>query len=145
MRSGTGTARGVGHTNTGQNHNANRSGSTRSSVLSNRPTATGNGSATGNRSSAAQKFAGWGSGNVATGVGAGNGSYGFSGWGPGYRRGGYGSGYGSGYGNGGYGSGYGSGYGNGGYGRSNGQYVWIFIPSLGWVMVPIRLLLMLGI
>jgi hypothetical protein len=51
-----------------------------------------------------------------------------------------------GYGNGGYGYGNG-GYGYRGWGNGNGNsgYVWVFIPSLGWVMIPIRVLLMLGL
>jgi len=42
-----------------------------------------------------------------------------------------------GYGNGGYG-----GY---GYGNRNPGYVWVYIPSRGWVRVPIRVLLRLGL
>jgi hypothetical protein len=58
---------------------------------------------------------------------------GFSGWG--YRNGGYG------YGN----HGFGSGYGGCCEGNRNSGYVWVFVPSLGWVLVPIRLLLFLGL
>ena len=96
-------------------------------------------------------YSGWGNSNGNVGVasaaaGYGNGGYGFSGWGSGYGQSGYGNG-GNGYGYGGWGngSGYGNGgYGNGGYGMGNGQYVWVLIPGLGWVYVPIRLLMMLG-
>ncbi len=86
---------------------------------------------------------GWNNGNaggVSGGTGNVNRGYGFSGWNSGYGR----SGYGYGYGNGGWGSGYGYGSGYGNNNMRNGQYVWVFIPALGWVYVPIRLLLMLG-
>jgi hypothetical protein len=56
------------------------------------------------------------------------------------RFGGTGSGlYGPGYGNGGHGYGaYGNGYGNGygGYGYRNPRYLRVYIPGLGWVLVP---------
>jgi len=63
-----------------------------------------------------------------------NPSYGFN-YGNGY--GGYGNSYG-GYGNG-YG-GYGYGYGNRGYGNGLAGYVRVYIPGLGWVLVPIQAL-----
>ena len=60
-----------------------------------------------------------------------NRSYGFNNYSNGY--GGFGNGYG-GYGYG-YG-GYGYGYGNRGYGNGLGGYVRVYIPGLGWVLVP---------
>jgi hypothetical protein len=74
-----------------------------------------------------------GLGSGGGGLGAGYGGFG----GPGI--GGYGN-RGSGY-----GYGYGNGYGRGGYGNRNSGYVWVYIPSLGWVMVPVRLLIRLGL
>jgi len=68
--------------------------------------------------------------------GSGYGGYGNSYGGNGY--GGYGNGYG-GYGYGGYGYG-GYGYGNRGYGNGLGGYVRVYIPGLGWVLVPIQAL-----
>jgi hypothetical protein len=88
-------------------------------------------------------FLGWGDGNVgvaSTRAGSGTGGYGFSGWGFGYASSGYrhvGNGYGY--------NGWGSGYGRRGSGTGNSQYVWVFIPGLGWVFVPIGLLMMLGL
>jgi hypothetical protein len=72
------------------------------------------------------RFSRWGSGNIGSGLGNGGYGYGsgFSGWGSGYG---------------------GSGYGSGGYGNRNSGYVWVFIPSLGWVYVPIRLMIFLGL
>jgi hypothetical protein len=65
-----------------------------------------------------------------------NRSYGFN------SSGGFGGGYG-GYGYGGYGNGYGGygyGYGNRGYGNGLAGYVRVYIPGLGWVLVPIQAL-----
>jgi hypothetical protein len=115
----TGLARnGVG--NLGRNA-SNLPGSRRSSVLNQatNPNVTGTG---GLRSGGGGLRSGGG------GLGSGNGGLGGTGIG-GYGN--RGSGYGSGYGN---------GYGGGGYGNRNSGYVWVYIPSLGWVMVPIRLL-----
>jgi hypothetical protein len=51
---------------------------------------------------------------------------------PRYRYGNSGYGYGNGYGVNGYG--YNGGY--GGYGRRNSNYVWVYLPGVGWVRVP---------
>jgi hypothetical protein len=101
-----------------------------------------------NRLALGSAYSGWNNGNVNVFSNRpvyNNRGLGFWSWLPGYGRWGNGYGYGSGYGYSGWNSGYGygSGYGNNRFG--NGQYVWIFIPSLGWVYVPIRLLLMLGL
>jgi hypothetical protein len=51
----------------------------------------------------------------------------------------YGFNYGTGYG--GYGNGYGGyGYGNRGYGNGMAGYVRVYVPGLGWVLVPIQAL-----
>ena len=86
------------------------------------------------------------SGNVAGGGGLG--SPGIRALGSNFFGSGYGnSGYGysnSGYGNGGYGygnSGYGygnNGLGNGGYGYRNSNYIMVYAPGIGWVLVPLR-------
>jgi hypothetical protein len=68
----------------------------------------------------------------------GNGAFGSQGlgnFGPSFLgSGGY---YGNGYGNRGYGYGNG-GYGYGGYGYRNPGYVMVYLPGVGWVLVPIR-------
>jgi hypothetical protein len=140
---------GAGHNglaNTGRRPGGNALALNRSPVLgggSSTTTGSGNSNGIGPRGSVGPRFYGWGNGNVASGrAGYGYRGYGFSGWGRGY--GGLGYGYG-GWGYGGWGNGYGSGYGNGGYGMGNGQYVWVFIPALGWVYVPVRLLFLLGL
>jgi hypothetical protein len=64
-----------------------------------------------------------------------NRSFGLNNYSNGNGNGGYGSGgYGGGYGSGGYGRGYGSGY--GGFSNGLGGYVRVYIPGLGWVLVP---------
>jgi hypothetical protein len=70
-----------------------------------------------------------GSSGFNSGNGYGGSGYGYGGSGFGY--GGYGNGYGgSGFGYGGYGGGY------GGYGNGLAGYVRVYIPGLGWVLVP---------
>jgi hypothetical protein len=139
--SGTGVVRN-GPGNSGQNRN-NLASSRGTSMLGSGPgsnTTPGNGtrfSGWGNGTSGSgyrSRFSGWGNGN--SGYGYGNGGYGYGNGGYGYGNNGYG--YGSG--------GYGSGYGNSGlgYGGRNSQYTWVFIPSIGWVMIPTRSLLMLA-
>ncbi len=130
---GTGLTRN-GAANSGQNLN-HLANTRRSSML-------GNASGTNRSTGYGSGFTGWGNGINGSGYSNGGYGLGFSGWGNGNSGYGYGnSGYG--YGNGGYGSGYGNrGGGNGG---GNSQYVWVFLPQLGWVMVPVRLLLMLGL
>jgi hypothetical protein len=62
-------------------------------------------------------------GNGLTGVGSRNFSY----WGAN----GLGNGYGLGSG----------GYGNGMYGNGNGTYVLVYVPNVGWVMMPLRVVM----
>src|SRR5262249_42459830 len=54
-----------------------------------------------------------------------------------------GLGYGNGFGFGGYGN-RGYGYGNGLYGYNNGIYVLVYIPNVGWVLVPYGVFLSMG-
>jgi len=84
-----------------------------------------NSAANGNMGSRGYNF--WGSNFLGSG-------YGNRGLGYGYGNSGYG------YGNGGYGYGNrGYGYGNGGYGYGNGgPYVMVYLPGVGWVLVPLR-------
>jgi hypothetical protein len=141
-RAATGAGRN-GVANTGRHPGGNAPARNRSSVLGNgssNPTASGNQNGTGQRLTPGSTFSGWANPNTTVAsrpLGNRTAGYGFSGWGSGYGGGGYGyGGYGS--------SGWGNGYGSGG-GMGNGQYVWVFIRGLGWVYVPIRLLLMLGL
>jgi hypothetical protein len=144
----TGAGQG-GLSNTGPNRTNIPIASAGSSILGRgSSTAKSSGLQTGTRqpSTAGPRFSGWGNGRigVASGrAGYGTGAFGFSGWGSGFGWSGYGYGR-NGYGYGGWDNGYGSGYGWSGYGLGNGPYVWIFMPGLGWVYVPIGLLMMLG-
>ena len=63
-----------------------------------------------------------------TNFGIGNGAYGYGNGGYGYGHRGYS------YGNGGYGYGYGSGR----YGYRNSNLVEVYLPGVGWVLVPIQ-------
>jgi hypothetical protein len=141
---------GAGHnglSNPGPNRTNNQIASAGSSVLGRgSSTAPSSGPQTGTHqpSPVRPTFSGWGNGRVGVApgrAGYGTAAFGVSGWGSGYGRSGYGNGR-SGYGFGGWGDG--SGYGRRGYGMENGPYVSVFIPGLGWVYVPIGLLMMLG-
>ncbi len=78
--------------------------------------------------------------SLANGQG-GFGSRRFNFWGANSLNNGFGNGLGfGGYGNNGFGYGNG-GYGYGGYNNGNGTYVLVFVPNVGWVLMPLRVVM----
>ena len=72
---------------------------------------------------------------------AGVGSRNFNYWGSNFLGTGNGNrGYGNGYG----GYGYGNGYGNQMYGNGSGIYVLVYVPGLGWVLMPLSMVMGMG-